>query len=293
MTVAAPGTVAVVGLGLIGASLCLALRRHLPAVRITGIDVDEQVTRSAESGGVCDRAGTAAELLGGSELIVLAAPLDTLPSWVDRCHDRAPGTPVTDCGSTKAVIVDRACRRLGDDGFLGGHPMAGSERRGLANADPALFEGCTWVLTPRRGASTSRFRGWIAAVEAIGARVEMMDPVEHDEAAAWASHLPFSVSAAVVLAGANSPSWPAVRRLASTGYRDVTRLASGAGDMYRAIAATNAGPLRRAIDGCIEELVALREAIGDGERIEAYCERARARRQEWLEERGREGRAPW
>lgn len=290
MTAAAlPRSVAVVGLGMIGGSLCRALRRHLAGVRIIGVDPDPSVVARALGDGVCDSAGGGPELLQGAEVVVLSPPLDTIPQWLEVCA-RLPEPPlVTDCGSTKGWIVEHA-RGLPGLRFLGGHPMAGREQGGYARSDGALFDGCTWVLTPEREPQLQEFAVWRHALAAIGARLEIMSAADHDRAAAWASHLPMALSSALVRAAAAAPEWPGASRLAAGGFRDTTRLAGGDPRLHGCIAHTNADALSRALGELTHQLEALRGSLGDAERAQAFFEAAHAARREWSHGRSEEGR---
>lgn len=279
-----------VGLGLIGASLLAALRERLPRVRRMGIARREETVRRALDDGLCDAAATGAELLTGAEVAVLCTPVDAMEAWLRSCAEVAPATLVTDCGSTKAWVVDRAAALLGEGRFLGGHPMAGREQSGYDAAEAGLFEGCTWVVTPRRPADLSAFAPWLSVVRRLGAHLEVLDPATHDAAVAAISHVPFAVSAALVRAAAAGPAWPAAQRLASSGFRDVARLAGGDPAMYAAIARTNAAAILAALDGLEAELAALRSALRGADAGRAYFAAARELRAGWLAGRRAAGR---
>jgi prephenate dehydrogenase len=285
-----PRAVAVVGLGLIGASLLAALRERLPGVRRLGVARREEIARRALDDGLCDEAGTGPGLLRGADLAVLCTPVDAMEGWLRRCAEVAPATLVTDCGSTKAWVVDRAAALLGEGRFRGGQPMAGRERSGYEAAEAGLFEGCTWVLTPRREADLATFAPWLAAVGALGAHLEVLDAATHDAAVAAISHLPFALSAAVVRAAAAAPAWPAAQGLAASGFRDMARLAGGDPAMYAAIARTNSPALLAALDGLEAELAALRRALGGSDGGRAYFAAARDLRAGWLAGRRAAGR---
>lgn len=287
---AAPRAVGVVGLGLIGASLCGALRRHVPGVRIAGVARRAEVASGALADGLCDVAGSEASVLEGSEVVVLCTPVDVMPEWMAAIDAAAPGALVTDAGSTKAWVCERG-RELLPGRFCGGHPMAGRERSGYGAADPDLFRGATWVLTPPEPveATLLRFAPWRRAVEAIGARVEVMDSRAHDAAVALVSHMPFAVSCALMRAAAADPAWEWGRRLAATGFRDMVRISGGDPAMYAAIATTNREQILDAVDRLIEELDSLVEVFDDAERLRDWFAVARQERAGWLEEREREG----
>jgi prephenate dehydrogenase len=285
-----PRSVAVVGLGLIGASLLAALRARLPEVRRIGIARRPEIVRRALADGLCDEAGSGPELLAGAEVVVLCTPVDAMETWLSECARVAPGALVTDCGSTKAWLAERASALLGAGRFLGGHPMAGRERSGYDAAEAGLFEGCTWVVTPRGGADLVVFAPWLAVIEALGAHLEVMDAATHDAAVAAISHLPFALSAALVHVVAADPSWPAARRLAASGFRDMARLAGGDPAMYSAISRTNAAAMLAVLDRLEAELAELRALLAGGDGGEAWYAAARGIRADWLTERAALGR---
>ena len=193
-----PRSVAVVGLGLIGASLLAALRARLPEVRRIGVARRPEIAHRALADGLCDEAGSGAELLAGGEVVVLCTPVDAMEGWLAACAEHAPATLVTDCGSTKGWVVERGAALLGEARFLGGHPMAGRERSGYDAAEPGLFTGCTWVVTPARPGDLAGFAPWLAVIDALGAHLEVLDAATHDAAVAAISHVPFALSAALL-----------------------------------------------------------------------------------------------
>ena len=287
-------SVAVVGLGLIGASLCRALRARRPELRLVGVTRRTETAERALADGVCDAAGTGAGLLAEADLVVICTPVDAMEAWLVACRDHAANALVTDCGSTKAWVTGRGTALLGEERFLGGHPMAGRELSGYAAADAGLFADAVWVFTPASGAVPEGFIPWQRAVEDIGCRIEVMDATAHDDAVAWISHLPFGLSSAMVRAAAAAPSWPAAQRLAASGFRDVARLAGGDPAMYSAITGSNAGPMLAALDGLERQLGELRRLLesGDGAAAEDWFASARAARRRWLDERAAAGGPP-
>lgn len=281
---APPASVAIVGLGLIGGSLCQALR-HLGGIRVVGVTRSAATVEAALADGTCDAAGADPGLLSGCEVVVLCTPVDAMPGWMRLCAEHAPEALVTDAGSTKAWVCEQAAALLPPGAFLGGHPMAGSERSGYAAADPRLFDGATWVLTPRDAAGLDRFAPWSATIERLGARVQLLDALAHDEAVALVSHLPFAVSAALMRAVTRQPRWAQGAGLAASGLRDMVRIAGGDPAMYAAITATNREPLLEALDVFTAELAALRALVDARIPTADYFEAARTARSRWLEQR--------
>jgi prephenate dehydrogenase len=291
-TAAPPESVAVVGLGQIGASLLGALRLRLPGVRRIGVARRGEIAERALAEGLADEVGTDAAALSGADVVVLCTPVDAMRGWLERIRDGARPAPavVTDAGSTKAWIVEQAEQVLGADRFVGGHPLAGRERSGYDAGDPALFEGAVWVLTPAGAEAAARIAPWAAAVEAIGASVVAMDPVRHDAAVAVVSHVPFAVSAALMRAAAGHAAWPDAQSLAATGFRDMTRVAGGDPAMYAAITETNAAAMLDALAAVERELRGLRDVLRAPGTAQAWFAQARDARAAWLEGRERAGR---
>jgi prephenate dehydrogenase len=285
----APQAVAVVGLGLIGTSLCRALREHVPEMGLVGITRSVETADRAMNDGICDLAGTTADLLRHVDVAVLCTPVDAMPFWLEQCAFY-PGLLATDTGSTKQWVVEQAARCFDAVRFLGGHPMAGSQLSGYDAAKPDLFDGCTWVLTPTAAEQQEMFTPWASVIEALHARVEIMSADDHDRAVAWISHLPFALSAALVRAAAAAPEWDDAQSLAASGFRDMARLAGGDPQMYAAIVQTNQSALLGALSALNKELERLAKTVRRPEQLEAYFTTAQEMRTAWLsgrEERGR------
>jgi len=233
--------VAIVGLGLIGGSIGLALRQLRPELEVLGIARRETAAAAAVKRGAITAGGTDLRLAAASDLVVIATPLQEMrPVLAQLGRDLSARTFVTDVGSTKAAVVGWARELLGRPGtFLGGHPMAGKTAGGLRAADPSLFRGAPWIFTPEPEQDTSAFSGWFELVEAMGARRMFMGPNEHDRRVALVSHLAFLLSSAYVSAVKASPEWAEALRISGPGFRDMIRLAGGDPDMYTGIARTN------------------------------------------------------
>ncbi|MFQ5987652.1 MAG: prephenate dehydrogenase, partial [Dehalococcoidia bacterium] len=191
-----------------------------------------------------------------------------------------------DTASTKAQVMGWAEEFLPSSvSFIGGHPMAGKEASGIEAADSALFAGCTYCLVPGRGATTEAINVVEGLVGQIGAEPIFLDASEHDSLVAAISHLPLLLSAALVSATTRSPSWPKMAKLAATGFRDLTRLASGNPEMSRDICLTNREPILHWIDEYIKELGEFRRLVGEGgQEMEQAFIRARQGRERWLGE---------
>ena len=269
----AEGSVGIVGLGLMGGSLALALRRAWPETALLACDRDPTTVRRALERGVVDVAGTDLDAVRLAHVIVLAVPVTAMR---DALRGLAGGPALlTDVASTKAEVMQWA-EEVGAD-LVGGHPMCGREQSGLEAADPGLYEGATWVLTR----AEPRVE---ALVRAVGARPVVVDPERHDRLVASVSHAAFVLSAAYLLSVAASPDWPEAGRLAATGFRDMTRLAGGDPEMEAGIARTNRANLAAALDAFEAALQRVRRHIDqDDPRLAELFEEARRTRERWRE----------
>jgi prephenate dehydrogenase len=263
-------TVSIVGVGLIGGSFALALRKAGFDGRIIGVSSSATVQAAFERG-VIDEAQPLEHAAAISDLIYLAQPIDRIIQTMVAIDAYVRlGTMITDAGSTKHAIVSAAAN-IQRGRFVGGHPMAGKEARGVQEADADLFRGRPYVLTSRDGALES----WI---ERIGARLVFLGPEEHDRLVALTSHLPQLISTALATLIGCEDSAPKVAGPAAT---DLTRLALSPYEIWRDIFSTNATSIDAAIGAFIAKLEELRAALRHPamERaFEAAAESARALR---------------
>jgi len=257
-TVAPVKTAAIVGVGLIGGSFALALRKAGFAGKIIGVSSPATVEKALALG-VIDQSMTLPEAALAADLVYLSQPISRIIATLDVLETDAL---VTDAGSTKAVICERG-RKL--KRFVGGHPMAGKESRGVEHADADLFRGRPYVLTSRE----PLLEPWI---ERFGARLVILDPVQHDQQVAFVSHLPqlLSTALASVLAGKEQVAGPAAA--------DLTRLALSPYDIWRDIFATNAEPIDAALSAFIARLEEVRTQLRSSELESLFSEAAASAR---------------
>lgn len=253
--------VALVGVGLIGGSLALAARAAGLIGQVTGVGRGEPNLALAKERGIVDRTTRDLADVGPVDLVVLAMPVRSTERIARALlpHLR-PGTVVTDVGSVKAPIVEVMEALLpADRPFVGAHPIAGTEHSGAAAADPNLFRGARCVLTP----TAHTDRGALALVDAlwrgVGAQVEQMTPVRHDQTLAWTSHLVHTI--AYTLARAIEARDPELLAYAGPSLRDATRVAASSPEMWRDILLTNAGPVGDVMQEFMGQLERLREMI--------------------------------
>lgn len=265
-----PDRIAFVGFGLIGGSIALALREAGSTARLTAWTPNGDGPAEGLRRGLLDEAApTAAAALDGAQLVVLAGPplgvLSTISELAGPLRSAlAPDATITDVASTKALITkDADAYQLP---FVGGHPMAGRETSGAAAATSGLFLDRPWVVVRGAACRPIDLERVEALAVAVGARPVEMDPQDHDEAVAAISHLPLVLAAALVESVASSregaSSWPLARRLAASGWTDMTRLARGDPEMGAGILATNAGPVAerlRALRGVLDAWIELLE----------------------------------
>jgi prephenate dehydrogenase len=258
------GRLAVVGTGLIGASVALATKRS-GSTEVIGYDPEPQALDAAVERGAVDRpASSAAEAVEDAELAVVAAPVAQLADQVRAVLEASPdGCTVTDVGSTKVAVSAAA---LGSGRFVGGHPVCGSEARGAEHASAELFEGATWFLTPLAATDPERYRLVHGFVSALGATPVAVDPVAHDRLVALTSHLPHVLANLLVnQAGATRIDGHEPLAAAGGSLRDMTRVAGANPRIWVDIFLDNAGPVRESLGEHRKQLDRLEQALADGD----------------------------
>jgi prephenate dehydrogenase len=275
----AAARVTVVGLGLMGGSFALALRGHCR--ELVGADHDPAALELARATSVVDRTAPLAEAVE-CDLLVLGAPVRAILSQLQaltqlpRPQQRVV---VLDLGSTKAEVVQAMATLPAGYDPIGGHPMCGKETSGLANADAGLFRGKVFVLTPLPRTTPGALALALAAAGALGAQPWVLAPEQHDALAAYSSHLPYAV-AALLVRTAQAAGDEQIWRMAASGFRDTSRLASSDVTMMLDILLTNREPVLAALAGFRAELDDLRRLLSDGdvERLRSLLTDVRAQR---------------
>ena len=258
-------TVAIVGVGLIGGSFALALRKAGFKGRIVGVSSPRTI-EAARARGAIDEAASLEQAVSRADLVYLAQPISRILAVIEELDPfLREGALVTDAGSTKTEIVDCAKRHIRKCQFLGGHPMAGKERRGVQEADPDLFAGRTYVLTPANSGDldTPAARELLDWIGRIGGVPVVLDPAEHDRVVSFTSHLPQLASTALATTLARRLDIGRYLQVAGPGLMDTTRLAMSSYDIWRDILATNTLGIEQALDAYISELRSLRGRIAD------------------------------
>lgn len=258
--------VSIVGAGLIGGSFGLALRKAGFRGRIIGVSSPAAIDAALARGAI-DEGQPIEEAAAASDFIYLARPIEGILATIDGIDALAkPGALITDAGSTKRAIVDRASSAIRRGRFVGGHPMAGKESSGVEHADADLFRGRPYVLTSR----DAELESWI---ERIGAHLVFLSPEEHDRLVAVTSHLPQLISTALAsVIGAEADA----AQVAGPAAQDLTRLAASPYEIWRDIFATNAEPIDSALRAFIAKLEELRAALRSPQMARAFEQAAAA-----------------
>ncbi len=277
--------VAIVGTGLVGASLGLALRRLDGVVTVVGFDRDpEQLAVALRRGAVASAADSAAQAVAGADIVVLAVPVSAIPGAAGEVGPAMrAGAILTDVASVKAPVVESLEQAAGPGvHVIGGHPMAGSHEAGAAHASGELFVGATYLLTPTVGTDPGAYRRLHALVAAIGARPLAVDPAHHDAIVAVISHLPqLAATTLMNLAADRARSEHAgLLLLAAGGFRDATRVAASDPDLWLDICEQNRDAIVGVLDDYRERIGALRSAVdlGDATTLRRVLADARAAR---------------
>jgi len=260
--------ITIVGTGLIGGSLGLALRKKGFKGKIIGCDQPNVLGSAKKIKAIDQGIADPIKACQGSNLVVLATPVGTIIDLIERLAPHLPADAlVTDVGSTKSEVVSRAQQAFGSrapDKFLAGHPMAGKENSGIDFADADLFRGAVWFLTPQPGQNVQRGLAgeYVAWLKKIGAQIAELDPAEHDQLCAWISHVPQFLSTALAASlvdeyGDNAP----VLESGGRALREMTRIAGSPYSMWRDVALTNKQSIADALLKLEQRLAHIRENL--------------------------------
>lgn len=271
---------ALIGTGLIGGSIGIALRERCLVEKIAGYDSDpESCVQAVELGAINEVATSAVEAVRGADLVILAVPvLSTIELLKELLPAVNKGALITDVGSTKGWIME-AVEAILPEGvyYIGGHPMAGSEESGIRGADPALLENAIYVLTPGPNTPGEVVEKLSRMLEETGAQTISLDPFKHDQVVAAVSHLPQITAAALVLSVADTDDLELVRTLAAGGFRDSTRIVLGNPSIWRDICSSNRWALLAALKRFKENLNSLEKYLTEpnADAVEEYLRQAR------------------
>jgi len=288
--------VSIVGLGLIGSSIGLGLKRWATkdgkrdsVLEVSGFDISLDVQNYAKKLKAVDRTEwNLAHAIARADVIIVATPVTAVREVFEVIADQAKqGAVVTDTCSTKTEVLEWARELLPDHiHFVGGHPMAG-DTRGVEGANAEVFKGATWCVCPTVNAGDEAVQTVLGLISALEAEPLFIDTHEHDGYVGGISHLPFMLSVALTRVVSTDSLWRDMRKLSSSGFRDASRLAAGSPDMYVGICATNRENIVRWVDATIGELQHMRDLVNTGsdetlETLAKVFNQARDARAEWV-----------
>ena len=265
------GAVTIIGVGLLGGSLALALKARERADTVRGVGRNPETLEKATALGIIDEEYLEPiEACRGADLIVVCTPAGAVPAMLDAIRPVCKASAlVTDVASTKAEICEHASRTWPAPlRFIGSHPMAGSEKFGPEHATPALYEGCVTIVDSNPAAAEAR--GEVTALwEAVGARVVAIEPALHDALVARTSHIPHIVAGCVARLAASTGD---VRPVVGTGFRDVTRVAAGRPELWRDICLTNRKAIAAGLEALERDIADVRRMVAEGrtEELDAF-----------------------
>lgn len=280
------GTVTVVGVGLLGGSLGLALKDRGLARTVRGVGRRQESLDTALSLGAIDEPYlNSREAVRGADLVVLCTPACLIPSELDSIRPLiSMSAVVTDVASTKAEICAHVRNTWSEPyRFVGSHPMAGSEKYGPEHATPHLYDGCATIVEPRADHAEDAYETVCSLWRAVGARVVEVDPSLHDGLVARTSHIPHILAAIIAELAAGAGD---VHALVGRGFRDVTRIAAGRPEIWRDICLTNRKAIVDGLDETAGQIAAVRQLIEEGsaDELEAFFRSAQAARSKALGE---------
>lgn len=281
--------VAIIGLGLLGGSVGLAVREHLPDVTTAGFDQDEATRlRATERGLVTEVCSSAAEVVQDADLVILCVPVGAMgAAAAEIAPHLAPGVVVSDVGSSKQTVAEALAKALPGVAVIPAHPVAGTERSGADAGFASLFQQRWCIITPPADVDPEKLAALRAFWEALGAKVEVMDARHHDMVLAVTSHLPHLIAYTIVgtasdLEGVTESE---VIKYSAGGFRDFTRIAASDPTMWRDVFLSNKEAVLEMLQRFTEDLTALQRAIrlGDGAQLFDHFTRTRAIRRSIIE----------
>ena len=255
-------TVTIVGVGLIGGSLGLAIRKRYPSVRVVGVDKPAVLAKAVRKKAVHRGERNLKKALQSTDLVIIATPLQSILSILPSVSKVNPNVLVTDVGSVKGPVMASAARLFPAGNFIGGHPMAGVEISGIEAAHPLLFENAVYVLSPSRRTKPAQVRALSRFLGGLGARILVLEARTHDAVASAVSHVPqLTAVALMTIAGSRHPLSRGYLSLAAGGFRDLTRIASSRFDLWKSILRFNRTEIVRTLDLLIRELSNYRKLL--------------------------------
>jgi prephenate dehydrogenase len=280
-----PDRVAILGTGLIGCSIGLALKAAKPSIQIAGYDASGDHLRRAQAVKAIDRRASLRDALADVNVVIISTPVGAMKALFEEIGPLLPvDALVMDTGSTKAQVLQWAFQLLPNGvRFIGGHPMAGKTETGPDVADAKLFQGAVWCLVPLATAPRDAIDEAVRVIESVGAAPYFLDAEEHDGLVASVSHLPYLMSVGLIGHLGRERSWRETASLAAGGFAYSTHLTDSDPQMFADIMRTNRDNLVRRLDLYVDELLSLRDAIAaDSADLKERFEQARTLHQDWL-----------
>jgi len=277
--------VAILGTGLIGASIGLAIKAARPQTQIVGYDASGDNLRRAQAVKAIDRRASLRDALADADLVIVSVPVGSMKALFEEMAPLLPvDALVMDTGSSKARVLQWAGELLPNGvRFVGGHPMAGKTETGPDAADGKLFQGAVWCLAPLPSTPKDAIDDAVRLVESLGAGPYFLDPDEHDGLVASASHLPYLMAVALIGHLGREKSWRETASLAAGGFAYATHLSDSDPQMFADIMRSNRDNVTRRLDLFIAELESLRDAIAsDDPSLKEQFVRAQTLHQDWL-----------
>lgn len=277
------GTVVIVGVGLIGGSLGMALKTRRLAQTVIGVERRAAPLAAAKArGAIDDGTDRLEDAVLSADMVVLCATVGQIQEMLPRALAAAhPGAVVTDVGSTKAAIVQQAS---GAAHFVGGHPMAGSEQTGIEAATPLLFEEATWAITPSESSHPDATEAVVRLAQSVGASKLLLTPQAHDTILAVTSHLPHVLATSLMrLALQAQQQYPQTQQLTAGSFADGTRVAASSPELWRDVCLSNREAILQVLHGFRGELDTLEAAVADRDtaQIEAFFAAGAAAKRKW------------
>ncbi len=282
--------IAIIGLGLLGGSIGLAVREYLPGSQSTGYDADPATRARAAERGLVDRVcATSAEAVAEADLVVLCVPVGAMGAAAAEFAAALPaGALISDVGSSKQTVARALAEALPGHSVIPAHPVAGTERSGPDAGFAALFRQRWCIITPPEGADPALLAQLSAFWEALGAKVEVMDPQHHDLVLAVTSHLPHLIAYTIVGTASDleGVTQGEVIKYSAGGFRDFTRIAASDPTMWRDVFLSNKDAVLEMLQRFTEDLTALQRSIrlGDGTALFDHFARTRDIRRSIIEE---------
>ena len=255
--------ITIIGVGLIGGSLALAIKHRYPAVHIIGVDKPQILKRALKRNAIDAAERSVERAVRSADLVIISAPVFAITKLLPViAKNAAPHAIVTDTGSVKRAIVEQAQKLFPDGNFIGGHPMAGSEFSGIDAAHPLLFQNAIYILTSTHKTNNKSLRAVAKFFNSLDARIFTLDPATHDSIVSAVSHLPQLAAVALMnTVGKQHPDSPAHLSLAAGGFRDMTRIASSRFSMWKDILSANKKEIGKALRLFINQLENIATAV--------------------------------